>query len=50
VLWFSSAVQGADGPALLRHACAMNLEGIISKRIDKPYRSGRFPCPGYRRP
>src|SRR4051794_29326976 len=26
---------------MFRHACAMGLEGIISKRADKPYRSGR---------
>ncbi len=55
-LWFSSHVDGPDGPALFRHACAMNLEGIVSKRIDTPYRSGSFPgwrkfkCPGYIRP
>lgn len=29
------------GPALLKHACKMGLEGIISKRADAPYRSGR---------
>ena len=31
----------ADGPTLLRHACQMQLEGILSKRRDAPYRSGR---------
>ena len=30
-----------DGATLLRHACRMGLEGIISKRADRPYRSGR---------
>lgn len=30
-----------DGPAVLRHACQMALEGIVSKRMDAPYRSGR---------
>ena len=30
-----------DGAVLLAKACEMGLEGIISKRIDKPYRSGR---------
>ena len=35
-LWFSSHVGGADGVALFRHACAMNLEGIVSKRINTP--------------
>jgi len=32
-----------DGATLLKHACRMGLEGIISKRIDAPYRSGRGP-------
>jgi ATP-dependent DNA ligase len=26
-----------------RHACAMGLEGIVAKRRDRPYRSGRSP-------
>jgi bifunctional non-homologous end joining protein LigD len=29
------------GAILLRHACRMGLEGIVSKRGDQPYRSGR---------
>lgn len=29
-----------DGPAVFRHVCLMGLEGIVSKRIDAPYRSG----------
>ncbi len=29
------------GPVILRHACEMGLEGIVSKRRDAPYRSGR---------
>jgi bifunctional non-homologous end joining protein LigD len=29
------------GPVLLRHACKLGLEGIISKLADAPYRSGR---------
>jgi bifunctional non-homologous end joining protein LigD len=32
-----------DGDTLFRHACAMGLEGIVAKRRDKPYRSGRSP-------
>jgi ATP-dependent DNA ligase len=32
-LWFSRHVEGEAGPALFRHACAMGLEGIVSKRI-----------------
>lgn len=30
-----------DGDALLSHACALGLEGIIAKNLDQPYRSGR---------
>jgi bifunctional non-homologous end joining protein LigD len=29
------------GPLILRHACEMGLEGIVSKRRNAPYRSGR---------
>jgi bifunctional non-homologous end joining protein LigD len=29
-----------DGATVFRHACAMGLEGIISKRMGAPYRSG----------
>jgi bifunctional non-homologous end joining protein LigD len=36
-------LDGDDGPAMFRHACAMGLEGIVSKRRDAPYRSGRSP-------
>jgi bifunctional non-homologous end joining protein LigD len=32
-----------DGNTIFRHACAMGLEGIVAKRRDKPYRSGRSP-------
>jgi bifunctional non-homologous end joining protein LigD len=31
----------APGDAVLRSACRMDLEGIVSKRLDAPYRSGR---------
>jgi bifunctional non-homologous end joining protein LigD len=37
---FSEAIEG-DGPAVFRHACAIGLEGIVSKRKDSAYRSGR---------
>ncbi len=30
-----------NGPAIFKSACEMNLEGIISKLRDAPYRSGR---------
>jgi bifunctional non-homologous end joining protein LigD len=33
----------ADGPTVFEHACRLGAEGIVSKRIDAPYRSG--PCP-----
>jgi ATP-dependent DNA ligase len=29
-----------DGPTIFEHVCRMGLEGIVSKRIDAPYRSG----------
>jgi hypothetical protein len=29
------------GAAVFRHACRMGLEGIVSKRLTAPYRSGR---------
>jgi bifunctional non-homologous end joining protein LigD len=29
------------GDVVFRHACAMGLEGIVSKRLGSPYRSGR---------
>jgi bifunctional non-homologous end joining protein LigD len=30
-----------DAATMLRHACRMGLEGVVSKRKDLPYRSGR---------
>jgi bifunctional non-homologous end joining protein LigD len=39
----SDHIEGNDGEAAFRHACAMGLEGIVAKRRDKPYRSGRSP-------
>ncbi len=30
-----------DGPAMLKVACNLRLEGIVSKRADAPYHSGR---------
>ncbi|HUD51485.1 DNA ligase D [Parvibaculum sp.] len=30
-----------EGELMLRHACRMKLEGIVSKRVTAPYRSGR---------
>ena len=35
-------MQG-NGEAVFRHACKLGLEGIVSKRKDSAYRSGRSP-------
>jgi ATP-dependent DNA ligase len=35
--------QGEIGPDLFRAACNMGLEGLVSKRRDRPYRPGRSP-------
>ena len=32
-----------DGETIFRHACALGAEGIVAKRRDRPYRSGRCP-------
>ena len=37
---FSEHIDG-DGETIFEHACKMGLEGIVSKRRDFPYRSGR---------
>jgi bifunctional non-homologous end joining protein LigD len=37
---YSEHFEG-DGQAVLRTACLWRLEGIVSKRLDAPYRSGR---------
>jgi ATP-dependent DNA ligase len=33
--------QGEIGPDLFRAACSWGLEGLVSKRADRPYRAGR---------
>ena len=33
--------QGEIGPDLFRAACDMGLEGLVSKRRDRPYQAGR---------
>ena len=30
-----------DGATIFKHACALGCEGIVSKRLGSPYRSGR---------
>ena len=37
---FNEQMEG-DGPTVFAHACKMGLEGIVSKRLGLPYRSGR---------
>jgi bifunctional non-homologous end joining protein LigD len=39
----SEHLATTDGNTIFRHACAMGLEGIVAKRRDQPYRSGRSP-------
>jgi bifunctional non-homologous end joining protein LigD len=39
----SEHMQSADGDAVFGHACKLGLEGIVAKRRDRPYRSGRSP-------
>src|SRR5215813_11561540 len=41
-LRFNEHMEG-DGPTVFAHACKMGLEGIVSKRKDSMYRSGRSP-------
>jgi bifunctional non-homologous end joining protein LigD len=41
---FSEHLNG-DGETIFEQACKMGLEGIVSKRRDFPYRSGR--CKGW---
>jgi bifunctional non-homologous end joining protein LigD len=37
---YNEHMEGA-GPQIFRHACKLGCEGIVSKRVDSPYRSGR---------
>jgi bifunctional non-homologous end joining protein LigD len=34
----------ADGAIVYRQACALGCEGIVSKRLESPYRAGRQDC------
>jgi hypothetical protein len=40
---FNEHFEHEDGPLVFAHACKMGLEGIVSKRKDSRYRSGRSP-------
>jgi bifunctional non-homologous end joining protein LigD len=42
-LQFSEHLEG-DGKEIFEHACRMGLEGIVSKRRDSSYISGRAKC------
>jgi bifunctional non-homologous end joining protein LigD len=35
---------GGDGEIIFKHACALGCEGIVSKRLGSPHRSGRADC------
>src|SRR4051794_33146090 len=35
----SEHMDGTQGEAMFRHACAMGLEGIVSKKVTAPYLS-----------
>lgn len=37
----SEHLDGANGDQVFRHACKLGLEGIVAKRWDRPYKSGR---------
>jgi len=39
----SEHIDSSDGAAVFAHACKLGLEGIVAKRRDRPYRSGRSP-------
>jgi ATP-dependent DNA ligase len=38
---FNEHMEFEDGETVYRHACRLGLEGIVSKRKDSIYRSGR---------
>jgi ATP-dependent DNA ligase len=42
-LRFNEHLDNGNGPLVFAHACKMGLEGIVSKRRDSSYRSGRSP-------
>jgi bifunctional non-homologous end joining protein LigD len=42
-LRFNEHLDEEDGPLVFEHACKLGLEGIVSKRRDSVYSSGRSP-------
>jgi bifunctional non-homologous end joining protein LigD len=55
VLIYSEHLEGDDGDGMFRPACAMGLEGIVSKKLTSRYKSGsckswvKVKNPGYQR-
>jgi bifunctional non-homologous end joining protein LigD len=41
LLSYVEPLGGADGRAVLKAACGLELEGVVSKRLESPYRAGR---------
>ena len=37
----TASISTSPARSMLQHACRMGLEGVVSKRADAPYRSGR---------
>jgi len=42
-LRFNEHMDDQNGPLVFRHACKLGPEGIVSKRRNSRYRSGRSP-------
>jgi bifunctional non-homologous end joining protein LigD len=42
-IFLSDFERGEIGPDLFRYACMLGLEGLVSKRNDRPYRAGVSP-------
>ena len=40
-LLLNQHIEYDDGEMVFHHACKLGLEGIVSKRLGSPYRSGR---------
>jgi bifunctional non-homologous end joining protein LigD len=43
VIFIAPFEEGEIGPDLFRAACNISLEGLVSKRRDRPYRGRRSP-------
>jgi ATP-dependent DNA ligase len=40
-IWFNKHCDDLPADVVFRHACKLGFEGIVSKRLGSPYRSGR---------